>query len=77
MGGKRKLRIPADLGYGSAGSPPTIPPDSALIFDVELVSIDRFATKRARRALRRECEDLGSNDGESARRFRARPESHR
>ena len=40
IGGKRKLRIPADLGYGSAGSPPTIPPDAALMFDVELVSID-------------------------------------
>ena len=40
VGGRRKLRIPPDLGYGDKGSPPTIPPDAGLLFDVELVSID-------------------------------------
>jgi FKBP-type peptidyl-prolyl cis-trans isomerase len=40
VGGKRRLRIPADLGYGVAGSPPTIPSNAGLIFDIELVSID-------------------------------------
>jgi len=40
VGGKRRLRIPSELGYGSRGSPPTIPADAALVFDVELVSID-------------------------------------
>jgi FKBP-type peptidyl-prolyl cis-trans isomerase len=38
-GGKRKLTIPADKAYGKSGHPPTIPPDSPLVFDVELVEI--------------------------------------
>jgi FKBP-type peptidyl-prolyl cis-trans isomerase len=38
-GGKRKLTIPADKAYGKAGHPPAIPPDSPLVFDVELVEI--------------------------------------
>jgi FKBP-type peptidyl-prolyl cis-trans isomerase len=38
--GRRRLRIPSDMGYGDKGSPPNIPPGAGLVFDVELVSID-------------------------------------
>lgn len=38
VGGSRTLLIPSALGYGSAGSR-NIPPNSALVFDVELISI--------------------------------------
>lgn len=34
-GGRREIIIPSELGYGAAGQPPTIPPDSALIFIVD------------------------------------------
>jgi FKBP-type peptidyl-prolyl cis-trans isomerase len=39
VGGRRVLVIPADLAYGSAGSPPTIPADAPLVFVVDLKKI--------------------------------------
>ena len=39
VGGRRELIIPASLAYGAKGSTPTIPPNSPLVFVVDLLSI--------------------------------------
>jgi FKBP-type peptidyl-prolyl cis-trans isomerase len=39
VGGRRRINVPASLGYGSQGSPPEIPPNAALVFEVELLEL--------------------------------------
>jgi FKBP-type peptidyl-prolyl cis-trans isomerase len=40
VGSKCQFWIPSQLGYGPQGSPPDIPPDAVLVFEVELISIE-------------------------------------
>jgi FKBP-type peptidyl-prolyl cis-trans isomerase FkpA len=43
VGGKAQFVCPASLAYGPNGSPPTIPPQATLVFDVELLDITKPA----------------------------------
>ena len=42
VGGKRKLTIPPELGYGDQGAGSIIPPGAKLVFEIDLLSVEDF-----------------------------------
>jgi len=45
VGGRRQLIVPPDLGYGKQGQPPDIPPNSTLVFVIDLLDVQAPATQ--------------------------------
>jgi FKBP-type peptidyl-prolyl cis-trans isomerase len=39
VGGRRRLTVPPEMGYGSQGAAPLIPPDATLLFEIELLHV--------------------------------------
>jgi peptidylprolyl isomerase len=60
VGGIRQLVIPAKLGYGSSGAPPTIPPDATLTFRIHLLSIKSAAGKTSEKAKKLKAKALAA-----------------
>ena len=42
VGGKRRLTVPPELGYGNNGAGNVIPPGATLIFDVDLLEVEPY-----------------------------------
>ena len=42
VGGKRRLTIPPELGYGDQGAGSIIPPGAKLVFEIDLLSVEDF-----------------------------------
>jgi len=40
-GGKMTLIVPYELGYGTRGNPPRVPRQATLVFEIELLKIER------------------------------------
>ena len=41
VGGKRRIKIPSELAYGTTGAGELIPPNATLFFDIEIISIQQ------------------------------------